>query len=181
MAFPRPVAAAMAMLVVGSCWVPAQSCSAATGTHQGQSVPSSVETEHREINERLSKLLKAGGDTARAAQVVETLLRPHFVKEEQFALPPLRALSQLASDQVPGDAHELERLADQLARELPGMLAEHEKIHGALRRLQAAAKKEGKPEGVQFAQALSAHAAMEEQVLYPAAVLVGKYLKLKAR
>lgn len=181
MAFPRLMAAAMAMLAFGSGWVPAQSCSAAADTHQGHSVPSSVEAEHREIHERLSKLLKAGGDTARAAQAVETLLRPHFVKEEQFALPPLRALSPLASDQVPGDAQALERLADQLSRELPSMLAEHEKIHGALRRLQAAAKKEGKPEGVQFARALSAHAAMEEQVFYPAAVLVGKYLKLKAR
>ncbi len=60
-------------------------------------------------------------------------------------------------------------------------MGKHEKIHGALRRLQAAAKKEGKPEAVQFVQALAAHAAMEEQVFYPAAVLVGKFLKLTAR
>lgn len=181
MRLSRYAAAALTVLVSGSFWLPALQSDAAADLHEGRSVPSVVEGEHRELHEKLNKLVKAGGDTGRAAHLVETLLRPHFIKEEQFALPPLRALPQLASDQLPGDAKELARITDQLSREMPVMLAEHEKIHGALRGLQAAAEKEGKPEGAQFAKALSAHAAMEEQILYPAAVLVGKYLKLKAR
>ena len=181
MRFARYAAAALTVLASGSLWLSARQSDAAADLHESRSIPSVVEGEHRELQEKLNQLVKAGGDTGRAAHVVETLLRPHFIKEEQFALPPLRALPQLASEQLPGDGKALMRLADQLSRDMPVMLAEHEKIHGALRGLQTAAEKEGKPEGAQFAKALSAHAAMEEQVLYPAAVLVGNYLKLKAR
>ena len=180
MRLPR-YAAALTVLVSGSFWLPAQQSGAAADQHQARSVLSVVEGEHRELHQKLNTLVKAGGDTGRAARAVEELLRPHFVKEEQFALPPLRALPGLAFDKLPGDANELIHVADQLSRDMPTMLAEHEKIHGALRRLQTAAEKEGNPEGTQFAKALAAHAAMEEQVLYPAAVLVGRYLKLKAR
>ena len=144
-------------------------------------LPSSVEAEHRELHQQLARLVSAGGETGRAATEVERLLQPHFLKEERLALPPLRLLPQLAAGQLPANAGAILRLSDQLDREMPQMLAEHKKVHAALQRLQAVAEKEHKPEGVQFARALSAHAAMEEQVFYPAAQLVGKYLKSKTK
>ena len=50
---------------------------------------------------------------------------------------------------------------------------------GALRRLAAAGRREGKPAAVRFAEALTLHALSEEQVLYPAAILVGDYIKAR--
>jgi hypothetical protein len=38
---------------------------------------------------------------------------------------------------------------------------------------------ENKSEGVQFASMLTAHAQMEEQVTYPTALLIGRYVKSK--
>ena len=59
------------------------------------------------------------------------------------------------------------------------MLREHKALMGALKRLIAAAKKDKKPDHARFAEKLMLHAKTEEEVLYPAAILVSEYLKLK--
>ncbi len=140
---------------------------------------SALDAEHQELHARLAHLMKTGGATARAAAEVEALLQPHFVKEAQWALPPLRALPDLAAGRLPRDAGQILQLTEQLQKDRPQMLAEHQKVQAALARLQVAATQEAKPEGVQFAKALAAHALLEEQVLYPAALLVGRYLREK--
>ncbi|MND04072.1 hypothetical protein D3C83_241840 [compost metagenome] len=49
----------------------------------------------------------------------------------------------------------------------------------ALKKLIAVAKKEKKLEHAHFAEKLMLHAKTEEEVLYPAAILIGEYLKLR--
>ena len=70
-------------------------------------------------------------------------------------------------------------MADKLRAELGQMRSEHREIIARLKTLTEAALKENKLEYVQFAEKLSLHAQTEEEVLYPAAILVGEYLKLK--
>jgi hypothetical protein len=71
------------------------------------------------------------------------------------------------------------RLTDKLKADLDQMLAEHKAIVAALGNLFAAAKTAGKPEYAQFAEALMLHAQTEEEVTYPAAILVGEYVRDK--
>jgi hypothetical protein len=59
------------------------------------------------------------------------------------------------------------------------MLDEHRQIVGALDKLRSAAREAGRPEYEAFSEALILHAQTEEQVLYPAAILVGDYLALR--
>ena len=59
------------------------------------------------------------------------------------------------------------------------MLAEHARIVEALGRLADAAEREDNQQVAQFAEKLKLHAQTEEQVLYPAAIVVGDYLRLK--
>ena len=59
------------------------------------------------------------------------------------------------------------------------MLHEHKLLTEALRRLASAAREEGKPDHAAFADALIVHAQNEEQVLYPATLVIGEYLMLK--
>jgi hypothetical protein len=59
------------------------------------------------------------------------------------------------------------------------MLNEHKEIVTSLQKLTEVAIKENKLEYVSFAEKLALHAQTEEEVLYPAAILVGEYLKLK--
>ncbi|PSC02480.1 hypothetical protein SLNSH_23870 [Alsobacter soli] len=141
-------------------------------------IPASLKSEHEELHRGLAQAAKAGGLTGEAAQAVAKLMHPHFEREEEYALPPLGLLGPLSSGRVEDGMAEALKMTDRLEAELPHMLAEHKDIVTALHGLVAAAKAEGKPEYVRFAEKLIAHANAEEEVSYPAALLVGRYLKL---
>src|SRR5688572_11666658 len=64
-------------------------------------VPAPLVAEHRELHAQLAAAAEAGGKTGEAAREVARLLHPHFVREEEFALPPLDALSMLARGERP--------------------------------------------------------------------------------
>ena len=142
-------------------------------------IPYPLKAEHEELHAELVKATQLTGKVGAAAQKVATLLHPHFVSEEEFALPPLALLPALAAGHVTPDLRGVLRLTDKLKASLPQMLREHEAVVGALEDLTNAAKREGRPEIVRFAQQLKLHAQTEEQVLYPAAILVGEYVRTK--
>jgi hemerythrin superfamily protein len=144
-------------------------------------IPRPLKLEHEELHAELVQATKAGGKTGEAAKAVAKVLHEHFVKEEEFALPPLGLLSALARDQVGEDARTVLSITDRLKSELPRMLEEHKAVVAALKTLIAAAEAEKKPEHARFAQKLMLHAQTEEEVLYPAAILLGEYLKLKLK
>jgi hypothetical protein len=135
--------------------------------------------EHEELHEELVRLTKAGGKTGEAAQAVAKVLHPHFVKEEELAMPPLGLLQPLAEGRVRPEMAPVVELTDKLKEDMPAMLKEHEAIVGALQTLAEAGKQENNPQAQHFAEKLEVHAKTEEDVLYPAAILVGEYVKLK--
>ena len=70
-------------------------------------------------------------------------------------------------------------MTDRLKADLPHMIEEHNGIVAALEHLIVVAEKENKPSIIQFAEKLKLHAKIEEQVLYPTAILIGEYLKIR--
>jgi hypothetical protein len=142
-------------------------------------IPEPLKAEHAELHAELVDATQAGGRVGEAAKEVAKRLHPHFVLEEECALPPLGLLASLAKGAVDPDMAEALALTDRLETELPGMLAEHKEIVAALGELVAAAKVEKKPKHARFAEKLMLHAQTEEEVLYPTAVLIGRYLRLK--
>jgi hypothetical protein len=141
--------------------------------------PQSIKKEHEELHAKLAKAEKAGGSTGKAAKAVAEALLPHFLKEEEYGLPPLGLLSALASGKISQDMKEAMNMADRLRADLGHMLLEHKAILEALKILTEAAETENKIEFAHFAEKLALHAQNEEEVLYPASMLVGEYLKLK--
>jgi hypothetical protein len=137
-------------------------------------IPAPLKAEHDELHARLAKAIKAGGNVGPAAREVARLLHPHFVREEEFAMPPLALLERIARDGVTPDMAEVLPMTRRLRADLPAMLAEHGEIVAALQDLREAAKAAGEKEHENFADALIEHAQTEEQVLYPAAILVGE-------
>jgi hypothetical protein len=104
-----------------------------------------LKVEHAELHAGPMDATKAGGRIAKAAREVAKRLHPHFVHEEEFALPPLSLLAPLARGAIePGMAAVLP-LTDKLEAELPGMLAEHKQIVAALGELVTAANDEKAP------------------------------------
>jgi hemerythrin superfamily protein len=69
--------------------------------------------------------------------------------------------------------------AEWLRRNLDNMLAEHRMIAAAVEDLLKVAGVGASPELVTFAETLLNHARLEEEVLYPAAIVAGEYLKLR--
>ncbi|WP_270938709.1 hemerythrin domain-containing protein [Falsiroseomonas oryzae] len=143
-------------------------------------IPEALKAEHDGLHAELARATRLGGRTGEAAREVARLLHPHFEKEEEFALPPLALLATIArGETVPQEtARTAAAMAARLQAELPEMLREHAAIVGALDSLSAAAGAEGHAEVTRFAEALKQHARTEEQLLYPAAVLIGAQLRL---
>lgn len=150
-----------------------------TAAMEKAAIPGSIQEEHRELHQALAKVLALGGKTGEAAKAVEEALHPHFLKEEEYALPELGLLQPLAAGKVTPDMRAVAAMAERLEADLLEMLAEHKRIGARLEILAEAAREENRPEGVAFAEALLRHARTEEEVLYPAAILVGKYVRLK--
>lgn len=142
-------------------------------------IPEPLKREHDELHAELVKATKEPGKIGTAARHVAELLHPHFVKEEQFALPPLGMLAPWAEGRATPNMKELLNLTDRMKAELPQMVREHHEIVRALKSLADAAQSEGKPQYARFADKLILHAQTEEQVLYPAAILIGEYAKLQ--
>jgi hypothetical protein len=142
-------------------------------------IPRPLKLEHDELHEQLRKATRESGALGEAGKAVAKLMHPHFVKEEEYALPPLGLLPLLAKGEVTPDMAAVLAMTDKLKAELGEMLAEHESIVAALRRLADVATRENKPEYAKFADQLILHAQTEEEVSYPTAILIGEYLKLK--
>ena len=141
--------------------------------------PRSIQTEHDELHEKLKKATESGGETQKAAIVVADLLHEHFVDEEAYAMPPLGLLASLAQGEMPQDAGPAIEMSRKLRANLDHTIGEHRAIQNALRTLIMEATAEGKPEHAEFSRALMLHAQTEEEILYPATLLIGEYLELR--
>lgn len=143
-------------------------------------IPKPLQIEHEELHANLVKATREPGAVGEAAREVARVLHPHFVREEEFALPPLGLLERLAREGATEEMAEVLPMTQRLKVELPQMLAEHKQIVGALEKLRVAARTAGRPEVERFAEALVLHAQTEEQVMYPAAILVGELVERNA-
>jgi hypothetical protein len=140
-----------------------------------------VREEHEELHRRLSEARMAGGGVGEAAKKVAMLLHAHLIREEELAMRPLGLLRALAEGAVSADMGGVLALTNALKDELPRLVAEHQQIVLALHALREAAHDEAAPAYEELADQLVLHARMEEEVLYPAAILVGEFLKLKLK
>lgn len=144
-------------------------------------IPKPLKLEHKELHRELVEAVRTFGPIGKAAEAIAKVLHPHFVKEEEYALPPIGLLKVLAKGKVSKDMEEVLVMTNKLKKDLPHMLKEHKAIIVKLKKLVIVAKKEKRPEFAHFADKLILHAKTEEEVLYPAAILIGEYVKLRKK
>jgi hypothetical protein len=140
-------------------------------------IPDCLRVEHEQLHAKLARATRAPGRTGEAARMVARVMHPHLLREQEYAIPPLGLLRRLAQGHATADMADVLPLVARLKDEMPLMLEEHRAILGALVQLGDAASKEDQREWAELADELRLHARMEEEVLYPAAVLVGEYVK----
>ncbi len=143
-------------------------------------IPASIKAEHEEIHEELVRAAGLGGQLGEAARTLAMVQHAHFLREEQIALPPLGLLAPLARGEHDGAMAEVLPLTDSLRAELPKMLEEHEAIMAASRKLRAVARGARNAEVERLAERILVHARNEEEVLYPAALLVGDLVRAES-
>jgi hypothetical protein len=142
-------------------------------------IPQSLVAEHHEIHEALSAATRLYGRVGAAAKELAAVLDPHFERENQIALPPLGLLAPLAASKTFTGQQEALAMTDALRNEMPRMLDEHKRIRAATQKLRTVARDEKAPAQEQLAVRLAAHAQTEEEILYPAAILVGDIIRAR--
>jgi hypothetical protein len=141
-------------------------------------VPLTIREEHASLARALEDAGRRPGRIGESARRLADVMRPHFAKEEELALPLLAVLRTVASGETPSDPERYVNLAAALDIELATMLEEHREIAAAARALVEAARAGKRPEIAEFGEHLLRHAGSEEEITYPAAVLVGRYLSV---
>ena len=173
--------AAMAMLLLGSRRARAQEHAHGETHADGAriAIPASIRAEHQEIHGELVAATMAPGAVGAAARELAAVLDPHFVREEQIALPPLSLLGPLSRGERSPAMRAVLPMTDSLRAELPRMLEEHKTIRAATLRMGEAARARGNARVAQLAEKLALHAQGEEEMFYPAAILVGDLVRAK--
>ena len=97
--------------------------------------PESIRIEHEAIHSALVEATRTPGATGVAAKELAAVLHPHFVREEEIALPPLGLLALLAAGRTPEGMADALVMSDTLRKEMPPMLEEHKAIHAAVEKL----------------------------------------------
>jgi len=139
--------------------------------------PSSLRREHEELHADLARAGQMPGLVGQTAREVARIMHPHFLREDEYAMPPLSLLPKLAKGHVTPDMADVLPLVARLKEEMPLMIDEHRAILGAVRAFAIAAESEGDEKCIRLAAELTVHAQLEEEVLYPAAILVGEFVK----
>lgn len=143
-------------------------------------IPEAMRIEHAEIHDELVRATEVPGSVGTAARALAAVLHPHFQREEQIALPPLGLLAPLSRGEFTDAMRAVLPLTDSLRAELPEMLEEHKAIHAATMELAATARRAGDERALRLAEALALHARSEEELFYPAALLVGEIVRSRA-
>lgn len=143
----------------------------------GLEIPQSLKREHEELHSAMAHAQHESGALGEAARHVARLLDAHFAKEENYVLPALGALAQAARGEVVPGMREVVVLADRLRNDMDNMLAEHRMISAAIEEMVAAAKREDKVEYAELGLRIIDHAQQEEQLTYPALLVLGEYLR----
>lgn len=143
-------------------------------------VPSSIKAEHQYLLDKIYKISLFQDSTGRVAIKLNELMQHHFNEEEDYVLPPLGLLPLLSTGKLPEQSKEVIVLTEKLKSQLSHMSAEHQLIKAFMDELILVASKENHPEIIEFEKEIHKHANTEEEILFPTAILIGEYLKLKS-
>lgn len=141
-------------------------------------IPEALRAHHEAFHAKFSRATKEKGKVGEAARAIEKLANAHFAKAKD-AFPPLALLPLLSEGKVSPEMRKVVPMAERLKAGLPQIRHEHRELIAGLKKVAEAAGEEGKTEYVHFAERLIWHIQEEEEVLYPAVLLVGELVKEK--
>lgn len=142
-------------------------------------IPEPLRVDQDELCRSLQHATSSGGNTGNAARKLLKVLQPHLLKEEEDLLQTLGLLMPLSRGQITPAMREVLARTEHLKARMFEIVREHAEIIEAARELLRVARTEHKLPLVRFTEHLMLRAWTDEVVFYPAAILIGEYLKLR--
>jgi hypothetical protein len=142
-------------------------------------VPNALRRGHDEARAELVRATMEGGRIAKAGKRIAQLCLPHFEHEEKSVFPVLALLPDLERGNVRPEMMDVMPLISDFRAKHDALDDHHQLIVSAIEELLQAAHKEKSREFAEFAYSLRFHEKIEDEVIYPTVILIGKYLQEK--
>lgn len=143
------------------------------------SVPKALLRGHDEARAQLVRASMEGGRIAKAGKRVADLCLRHFEHEEQSVFPILALLPYLVQGKLRPEMMNVMPLILDFKAKHDALVDHHRLIASAIEDLLRAAHQENNREFAEFAYNMRVHEKIEDEVIYPTVVLIGRYLQEK--
>jgi iron-sulfur cluster repair protein YtfE (RIC family) len=143
---------------------------------QQSGVPGSLMKQHEYL---LSKAKSFSVNNDSIAKELYEVIEYHFSEEEQYLFPVLGILPELAAGNIPEKTDSIVAFAEKFKTNSAKLLAEHQMITKLIGEYRLKSKLNDTALII-FEKELLEHARFEEEIYFPAAVVIGDYLKLKS-
>jgi hemerythrin superfamily protein len=142
-------------------------------------VPKALLRGHDEARAELVRVCMEGGRIAEAGKRVADLCLPHFEHEEKSVFPVLALLPYLEQGTLRPEMKDVMPMIFDFRAKHDALEHHHQLIVSAIDDLLQIAHKEKNREIAEFAYNMRAHERIEDEVIYPTVVLIGRYLQEK--
>jgi len=142
-------------------------------------IPQSLQVEHQETIERLTILTHRPGAVGAEARKALVLFKAHIARENEFILPPLTLLPELADGKVTPDMKWALAMTDRVKAEQEQIFREHTQITDSMNTLAAAARAAHDKVAQEFAEAAVGDSLNDMELLEPMVIVIGQYLRAK--
>jgi iron-sulfur cluster repair protein YtfE (RIC family) len=139
--------------------------------------PRSLDEEHEELMSSLREFSLSKGETGKSVFELMEVLQPHFEKEQKIVMPLLGSISELVSGEKITNLSEIANAQAPLLKEYETMFEEHSQVRTLIMKAEKAAREDGREDVIDLLEGLAHHARIEEEVLYPSALLAGTLAK----
>ena len=170
------VAASMALLA-SAAFLPASTARAQQP--QAHPIPQSIRLDHAEAVRQLTAVAHCKGRVGEIARKALEVFKAHIRREEEYVLPPLTLAPAIAEGRVTPDMRWAIAMADRIKSDREIIFAEHTTITAWMNELAEAARRAHQQDVLDLAKSLVADSLNDTEVMEPAAIVIGEYLRSK--
>ena len=146
---------------------------------QRHEIPQSIKLDHEEAIQQLTAVALRKGRTGEIARKALEVFKAHIRREEEYILPPLTLAPAIAEGHVTPDMRWAIAMADRIKADREVIFEEHTAITSLMLQLAEAARRTHEKDVYELAQTLVADSLSDLEVMAPAAVVIGEYLRAK--
>ncbi len=136
-----------------------------------------LKQDHDELRAELAKATTESGELGNVARQVAKLCLPHFEVEEQIVFPLFLTAGNVAAEEALAGIDGIHDRVNRFNEQRESLGKQHHAVSRAIDSLWEIACEEGNDAVIGLAENLKNHEAMEEEVLYPAVLLLIRYVK----